>query len=90
MMQTVDAVFENGVLRPLSELPLTHGQQVRITVEPKTQRPIPSVDQTARVLELARKVYEGLTAEEIDEIEKAIQRRPFRELPSRDGLPSAG
>jgi predicted DNA-binding antitoxin AbrB/MazE fold protein len=78
MTQTIDAVFENGVLKPLEDLHFTDGQQVRITVEMKKK---PSADanagQTARVLELAAKVYEGLSAQEIDEIEKAIERRPL-------------
>jgi predicted DNA-binding antitoxin AbrB/MazE fold protein len=68
---TIDAVFQDGVLMPLEALPLVNGQQVRITVEPN------NAARTAHVLELAAKVYEGLTDDEIDEIEKAIQRRPF-------------
>jgi predicted DNA-binding antitoxin AbrB/MazE fold protein len=34
MNLTIDAVFENGVLRPLSPLPLAEKQQVRIVVAP--------------------------------------------------------
>jgi len=31
-MTQIDAVFENGVLRPLSPLPLEEGQRVRVFV----------------------------------------------------------
>jgi predicted DNA-binding antitoxin AbrB/MazE fold protein len=30
---TVEAVFENGVLRPLEPMPLTDGQRVTITIQ---------------------------------------------------------
>jgi predicted DNA-binding antitoxin AbrB/MazE fold protein len=70
VIQTIDAVFEKGLLRPLEDLPLIDGQRVRVTVESKNA-------EAGRVLELAAKVYEGLTSDEIDEIEKVIQRRPF-------------
>jgi predicted DNA-binding antitoxin AbrB/MazE fold protein len=34
MSQTVDAVYENGILRPIGPLQLQEHQQVRVTVEP--------------------------------------------------------
>ena len=33
MAITIDAIYENGTLRPLGLLPLREGQQVRITIE---------------------------------------------------------
>jgi predicted DNA-binding antitoxin AbrB/MazE fold protein len=33
---TVDAIYENGVLRPIQPLALKEQEQVRVTVEPKT------------------------------------------------------
>jgi predicted DNA-binding antitoxin AbrB/MazE fold protein len=36
-MTQVEAIFENGVLRPLGPLPLRDRQQVRIFVEPRVQ-----------------------------------------------------
>jgi predicted DNA-binding antitoxin AbrB/MazE fold protein len=71
MTQTVEAVFENGMLRPLGQLQLAEREQVQLTVNTRGRR------SPAEIMELARKVYEGLSPEEIDEIEKAIQRRPF-------------
>ena len=32
MVQQVEAVYENGVLRPLEPLPLTESQRVRLTI----------------------------------------------------------
>ncbi|HLJ12802.1 MAG TPA: antitoxin family protein [Planctomycetaceae bacterium] len=34
MIQTVDAIFEDGVLKPLQKLELHEHAQVRVTVEP--------------------------------------------------------
>jgi predicted DNA-binding antitoxin AbrB/MazE fold protein len=33
---TVEAIYENGVLKPAQPLPLQEHQKVRITVEPRT------------------------------------------------------
>lgn len=33
---TVDATYENGVLRPANPLPLAEHEQVEITIQPKT------------------------------------------------------
>ncbi len=33
---TVEAVYENGVLKPIQPLPLKEHQQVRITIQPRT------------------------------------------------------
>jgi predicted DNA-binding antitoxin AbrB/MazE fold protein len=30
----IEAIYENGVLRPLQELPLQEGQKVAITIQP--------------------------------------------------------
>jgi predicted DNA-binding antitoxin AbrB/MazE fold protein len=70
MTQTVEAVFENGILRPLGQLQLAEGEQVQLKVSTRGRR------SPAEITELARKVYEGLSPEEIDEIESHIKRRP--------------
>ena len=71
MTQTCDAVYENGLFRPLAPTPegLSEGQRVRLVVEAKTPDDI---------LALAAKVYEGLSPEDIDEIERiALDRSNF-------------
>ena len=35
MPLTVEAVYENGVLRPIQPLPLQEHQRVRLTIEPE-------------------------------------------------------
>ncbi len=73
MNQAVDAVYEQGSFRVLSitELPLEEGQQVRLIIETSTQPPEDALD-------LAVRVYEGLSEEEIVEVERiAMDRRDF-------------
>ncbi|MEC4818481.1 MAG: antitoxin family protein [Scytonema sp. PMC 1069.18] len=71
-MQTLKAIYENGVFRPLEEPELTEGQFVQIIVEPTT--PLSPQD----MLQLAAQVYEGLSATDIDEIEAiALNRDNF-------------
>ncbi len=69
LKQTVDAVFENGVFRPLVKraISIGEGQQVRLTVE--------TIESPAQVLELVVQVYDGLTEQEIDEIEQLALNR---------------
>jgi predicted DNA-binding antitoxin AbrB/MazE fold protein len=64
-IQTVDAVFENGVFRPISSPPrsIAEGQRVRLVME------LPEPEETLR---LASDVYEGLLAIEIDALERVI------------------
>lgn len=72
MKQTLNAIYENGVFRPLKRPEISEGQQVRLTVE------ISSEEETEDLLELAAKVYQGLSDEQINEIEKiALNRRRF-------------
>ncbi|MBA2510188.1 MAG: antitoxin family protein [Rubrobacter sp.] len=71
-METLKAVFEKGKFRLLepSEVPLSEGQQVRITVDTEAT--------PDDVLALAEQVYAGLSEEEIDAIERiALDRDTF-------------
>ena len=72
MRQTLDAVYENGVFRPLNHPKLPDGQHVQLIVE------MPSESSPDDVLALAAKVYEDLSDERIREIEQiALDRRNF-------------
>ena len=66
MKQTYEAVFESGVFRLLTPkgLEIPEGQKVRIVVE--------IVESPESILELATQVYDGLSEEEIEEIEEII------------------
>ena len=72
MKATVEAIFEDGVFKPVDRPEIAEGQHVQLTVET-----------TARLehedpIELAARVYRGLPSEEIDEIERiALERAHF-------------
>ena len=72
MKQAVNAVYENGVFKPLKSPRLPDGQLVRLEID---TAPEASSDD---LLELATKVYEGLSDQQIAEIEKiSLDRRDF-------------
>jgi predicted DNA-binding antitoxin AbrB/MazE fold protein len=72
MKQIVEAIYENGVFKPMKPLNFFEGQQVQLEIEN-----IPEANPDD-LLELAGMVYDGLTGQEIDEIEKiATDRRDF-------------
>jgi predicted DNA-binding antitoxin AbrB/MazE fold protein len=73
MRQTIDAVFDNGSFKPVDRLPLpfSQGQRVKLIVE------TPSESQMD-LIELAAQVYDGLSEEQIDEVEQiALDRKEF-------------
>ncbi len=69
MLQSVDAIFENGVLKPLQPLVLDPGARVRIQVESSAHK---TADE---ILELAARVYAGLSSAEIEDVEEHQRRR---------------
>jgi len=72
MEQMLEAVFENGTFRLLepSAVALVDGQHVRLTVETEVT--------PDDVLALAERVYDDLSEEEIDEVERiSLDRRMF-------------
>lgn len=69
MTQTCEAIYENGVFRPVRDLPtsIVEGQRVRLVVE---------TDEATDVLRLAAQVYDGLSDEQVREVESiALNRR---------------
>jgi predicted DNA-binding antitoxin AbrB/MazE fold protein len=67
-----DAIYENGVFRPLSPIVIKEGERVHIVIEP----PRHGND----ILSLAFQVYEGLSEDDIKQIEKiTLDRRDFFE-----------
>lgn len=72
MTQNLDAVFENGTFRLLEKpaVPLVNGQHVRLTVETEAA--------PDDILALAGQVYDGLSDEEVEDVERiALDRRSF-------------
>ena len=70
MKTTVEAIFEDGVFKPVELPEISEGEHVQLTVG-TTTRP-----EREDPLELAARVYRGLRPEEIDEIER-IALRPW-------------
>jgi len=71
MQHAIDAIYENGMFRPLhrERLAITEGKRVRITVDDEGD---------PEALRLAVSVYDGLSDGEITEIEGiALDRRSF-------------
>jgi predicted DNA-binding antitoxin AbrB/MazE fold protein len=79
----VEAVFQEGVFRPLTPVELAEGQKVALEVEPLGgDEPVPKLPEWCNFME-------GLTEEEIQEIEVIILdrsnfMRPYRE--DNDGV----
>lgn len=70
MTQTIEAIYEDGVFRPVAPATLTFsdGQRVQMVVVSDEEDP----------LKLITSVYDGLSEAEIDEIEKiALDRSNF-------------
>ena len=69
MKQIVEAIYIDGVFKPVKPLNISEGQHVRLEiVEPTEENP-------EDLLELAAQVYDGLTDDEIDKIEKVSTQR---------------
>lgn len=72
-MQTIEAIYQNGMFKPLKPVSetISEGETVEITIKEKKLSP-------EEMLELASRVYEGLSDEDISEIEKiALDRSNF-------------
>ena len=72
MARVVEAIYEDGMLKPLERLDLPEHQRVRITIHE------PIVESPEETLEAWHQVYEGCTDEEIAQIEAiALDRSRF-------------
>lgn len=71
MEKAILAVYENGVFRVLSKASanLIEGQQIRITVDDPGEH---------ELIRLAARVFDGLTSQQIDEVERAALDRGYR------------
>lgn len=72
-MQTIEAIYQNGMFKPLKPISeeIAEGETVEITIKEKRLSP-------EEMLKLAGQVYEGLSKEEVEEIEKiALDRSNF-------------
>jgi predicted DNA-binding antitoxin AbrB/MazE fold protein len=77
MRQTIKARYHDGVLEPLEPLTLADETEVQVTVE--TATPVSAED----ILQRAARVYQGLTAEEVAQVEAiALDRQHFFREPA--------
>jgi predicted DNA-binding antitoxin AbrB/MazE fold protein len=65
MPRTIEAIFEGGVLKPISPLDIPEHKKVTLIIEDE-------IEESRDVLSLASMVYNGLSPEDIEEIEKLI------------------
>ncbi len=72
MSETLEAIDENGVFKPVKAPRISEGQHVRLTVETALEAP------PEELLKLAAEVYQELSDKEIQEIETiALNRTNF-------------
>ena len=67
----VEAIYQDGVFKPVDSPELADGERVRLTVEQV------QVAGPEDILRLARQVYAGLSPQDVDEIEADARRRPL-------------
>ncbi len=79
MGKSFDAVYENGVFTPLEPISLVDGLRVHLTISPPAG-PL-SKDQIQAMLRLGQSVLEGLTEEEVAEIEADIKAHRNSRIP---------
>lgn len=71
MTQTIEAIYQNGMFKPLNPVSesISEGEKVKLVVELEEVNPI---------MKLAENFYEGLSEEDVEEIEKiALDRSNF-------------
>ena len=77
MRQTIKARYHEGVLQPLEPLSLADEAEVQVTVETE------STVSTDDILQRAAGVYQGLTPDEVTQVEAiALNRRQFFREPA--------
>ena len=71
MTQTIELIYQNGIFKPLNTVPesVTEGTKIKLVVE---------VEEINSIMKLAENFYEGLSEDDIDEIERiALDRSNF-------------
>lgn len=75
MTKTVDAIYEDGIFKPIDPINIPEHKRVTLIIEEKQQ-------ESADILSLAANVYSGLSSQNIEAVEElAIDRSNF----SRNG-----
>ena len=75
MTQTIEAIYQNGMFKPLAPISeeITEGEKVKLVVETETES-----EEVNPIIKLAENFYEGLSEEDVEEIERiALDRSNF-------------
>ena len=75
MTQTIEAIYQNGIFKPLNPVSdeIAEGKKVKLVVETE-----PDEEEVNPIMKLAENFYEGLSDEDIEEIERiALDRSNF-------------
>lgn len=73
MTQTIEAIYQNGIFKPLNPVSdsISEGKKVKLVVEMEAE-------ETNPIMKLAENFYEGLSEEDVNEIERiALDRSNF-------------
>lgn len=71
MSKTVEAVYENGVFKPVVPIDMPEHKKLLLVIEEETEV-------SAKILSLASNVYKGFSTKDIEEVERvALDRSRF-------------
>ena len=73
MSRTIEAVYENGVFKPLEAVPLSEGEHVQVTLPELSQE----VQHRLAALDAFESSMEQLTEEQWQRFDEAVQRHPW-------------
>ena len=73
MSKTIEAVYENGVFRPLEAVMLPEGEHVQVTVPEVTEE----IRRRLAALDAFEASLEDLTEDQWRRFDEAVQRRPW-------------
>lgn len=73
MSRMIEAVYENGVFRPLEAVTLPEGEHVQVTVPEVTEE----IQRRVAALDAFDAALENLTEEQWQQFDETVQRRPW-------------
>ena len=75
MTQTIEAIYQNGIFKPLNPVSeeIEEGEKVKLVVKTESE-----TEEVNPIMKLAENFYEGLSEEDVAEIERiALDRSNF-------------
>ena len=65
MAKTVEAIYEDGVIKPLIPLNIPEHKKIRLTIEEDSR-------ELSEIISLASMVYDGFSSEDIEDVERIV------------------